>query len=344
MSEASENLKKMMAAHPEIKKLAEQKTAMRDVLISKGFNVELFADKLKNFSEYADMIAALDFSIDSVIEENGYTHDFGDGLTLSRMMKEKLTRNEVLSSMDCYKANDFKDDTLITYLTVKPLSEDMTNFCNGASNLIYVPQLDFSIVKRIDNTFANINPKIYIHDVYELDLTNCTSYKSNGISFCKKLVLKNMRSDCELYQTFAGNMTIESIEGLNVSAAKSTIWNLWGWGSTGTNTAPSRVSLSDDCIIQSANVLCGTEKDPGSPLTKLDKFDAETLYGFCTHAYDWKTNPRGLTKVDGITLINGHKSVNYYNYRFSDAAKTKLAESYPGVDFEKMMEDKGWTY
>ena len=91
-------------------------------------------------------------------------------------------------------------------------------------------------------------------------------------------------------------------------------------------------------------MLCETEKDPGSPLAKLDKFDAETLYGFCTHAYDWKTNPRGLTKVDGITLNNGHKSVNYYNYRFSDAAKTKLAESYPGVDFEKMMEDKGWTY
>lgn len=344
MSEASENLKKMMAAHPEIKKLAEQKTAMRDILISKGFNVELFADKLKNFSEYADMIAAIDFSIDSVIEENGYTHDFGDGLTLSRMMKEKLVRNEVLSSMDCYKANDFKDDTLITYLTVKPLSEDMTNFCYGALNLIYVPQLDFSIVKKISYTLKSINPQIYKHDVYELDLTNCTYYGLNGINFCKKLVLKNMRSDCELYQTFAGNMTIESIDGLNVSAAKSTIWNLWGWLTESANNAPSRVSFSDDCIIQSANVLCETEKDPGSPLQKLDKFDAETLYGFCTHAYDWKTNPRGLTKIDGITLNNGHKSVNYYNYRFSDAAKTKLAESYPGVDFEKMMEDKGWTY
>ena len=188
MSDASENLKKMMAAHPEIKKLADQKTAMRDVLISKGFNVELYADKLKNFSEYADMIAALDFSIDSVIEENGYTHDFGDGLTLSRMMKEKLTRNEVLSRMDCYKANDFKNDTLITYLTVKPLSADMTNFCYGASNLIYVPQLDFSNVKKIDHTFSLINPKKYIHDVYELDLTNCTYYGINGINFCKKIV------------------------------------------------------------------------------------------------------------------------------------------------------------
>lgn len=344
MSEASENLKKMMAAHPEIKKLAEQKTAMRDVLISKGFNVDLYADKLKNFSEYADMIAALDFSIDSVIEENGYTHDFGGGLTLSRMMKEKLVRNEVLSSMDSYKANDFKNDYLITYLTVKPLSEDMTNFCSGAFNLIYVPQLDFSTVKKISGTFNNINPKRYIHDVYELDLTNCTYYGGNDIKFCKKLVLKNMRSDCAMMYTFSDNITIESIEGLNLSAAKSTIWNLWGWRAFITNTAPSRVSLSDDCIIQSANVICDTEKDPGSPFTKLDKFDSETLYGFCVHAYDWKTNPRGLTKVDGITLNNGHKSVNYYNYRFSDAAKTKLAESYPGVDFKKMMEDKGWTY
>lgn len=343
MSEASENLKKMMAAYPEIKKLADQKTAMRDALISKGFNVELFADKLKNFSEYADMIAALDFSIDSVIEENGYTHDFGDGLTLSRMMKEKLVRNEVLSSMDCYKANDFKNDTLITYLTVKPLSADMSNFCYGASNLIYVPQLDFSNVKTISNTFSLINPKRYIHDMYELDLTNCKYYGANGISFCKKLVLKNMRSDCGMMYTFS-NKRIESIEGLNVSAATSTIWDLWGWVSTGTNNAPSRVSLSDDCIIRSANVLCETEKDPGSPLKKLDKFDAETLYGFCTHAYDWKTNPRGLTKFGGITLNNGHNSVNYYNFRFSDAAKTKLAESYPGVDFKKMMEDKGWTY
>ena len=91
-------------------------------------------------------------------------------------------------------------------------------------------------------------------------------------------------------------------------------------------------------------MVCDTVEDPGSPLTKLDKFDAETLYGFCAHAYDWKTNPDVLTKSDWITLDNGTKSANYYNFRFSDAAKTKLEEAYPGVDFNKMMEDKGWTY
>lgn len=344
MSEASENLKRMMAAHPEIKKLAEQKVAMRQALIDKGFREELYEEKLKDFTCYADMISALEFSIDTIINENGYNHDFGGGLTLSRMMKEQFSSNEMLAKIKIYKAKDFENNLNILYLTEKPLSDDMTSFCNGALNLLYVPQLDFSNVKKIDNTLYLINPLVYTHDIYELDLMNCTYYGINGIKFCNKLVLKNMRGDCTLYSTFANNKEIKIIEGLNVSSAKSTILNLWGWSTGSVKNTPSKVILSDDCVIRSANVVSDTELDPGAPCTNLDIFDAETLYGFCVHAYDWERNPNSFKKVDRVYLQNGKTSVNYYNYRFSEEAKAKLEGAYPDVDFKTMMEDKGWTY
>lgn len=336
MAEASENLQAVMARHPEIKKLAEQKEAMRQALISKGID----ADNVTDFERYADILKTFNFSIDSTIESNGYTYNVGtdeEPVTLSSMMAKDLKYNAILKDKTAYTANDFKGDTSITYLNVKPMSGSLAGFCNGATGLKYVPQLDFSEVTNLTYAFYGTT-RLFVHDEYTVDLAKCGTMNYSQWWFAKKLILKNMSSTCSCEQLFYTNTVVESAVGLNVSYASARINVLF----VGANNL-THVEFSDDCVIRCANVLSNEYKEPTTTTTLFDKFDAETLYAMCTHAYDWTTNPRGYAKIAGAQSNDGY-CTNYYNYHFSDTAKAKLEAAYPEVDFTTLMEDKGWQY
>ncbi len=334
MAEASDNLKAVMARHPEIKKLAEQKEAMRQALIAKGVD----ESSLDDFSKYADILGAFSFSIDSTIEANGFTHNAGtenEPVTLSTILAERLKACAELSNKEVYSANDFKEDTNIMYLTEKPLASDMSYFCYNACNLMYIPQLDFSNVKTISNIFST--KILCLLDEYTLDLASCAGFYYPKLNFTKKLIIKNMQNNCSFDALFYQNTTTESVIGINFSAGKLRT-NVFFAGAS----RLSHIEQSEDSVIRCANVLSSRFAEPSSD-SLFSQFDAETLYGFCSHAYDWTTNPREYTKVDG-GYIDGAYATNYYNFRFNDAAKEKLESAYPDVDFKEMMEAKGWGY
>lgn len=340
MAEASENLKKQMAAHPEIAKLAEQKLAMRAALIKAGVDEESATD----FTKYADLLRSLGFSIDSTIEANGYTYNYGteeSPITLSSCMADMLKANEALATMESYKARDFYNDANIMYLTVKPLSSDMSYFCVGAKNLRHVPQLDFSGSKDLQRIFnGTTSSNFYIHDEYTVDLASCSNISLCSFDFTKKLIIKNMQNDCKMDMFGYSWSNVESIEGINLSANTVRVHVFVRRDKT---ICVPHIEQSDDSVIRCANVVTTLYDEPTEADSTLDQFDDETLYGFCTHAYDWTTNPRIYTKIAGGTSNNSY-CTNYYCYHFSDAVKARLAAAYPDVDFTKMMEDKGWTY
>lgn len=345
MAEASENLKKQMAAHPEIAKLAEQKLAMRAALIKAGVD----EDSATDFTKYADLLRSLGFSIDSTIEANGYTYNYGteeNPVTLSSCMADMLKTNEVLATMESYKARDFYNDTNIMYLTVKPLSSDMSHFCHGASNLRYVPKgLDFSGVKSLSYAFytsTSSAKQAYMYEEYTIDLASCTNISLFYFPYTKKLIFKNHRNDCNIAMFGYQWVNLNSLVGFNFSSASIRI-NAFCRTNTAEQVNCKHIEQSDDSVIRCANVVSTLFDEPTTD-TVLDQFDDETLYGFCTHAYDWTTNPREYTKIDGATSDNNRYCTNYYCYHFSDAVKARLAAAYPDVDFTKMMEDKGWTY
>ena len=336
MAEASENLLQVMERHPEIKRLAAQKEAMRQALIAKGID----ASNVTDFEKYAEILKTFGFSIDSTIESNGYTYNTGtdeEPVTLSSMMAKDLKYNATLKDKTAYTANDFKGDTSITYLNVKPMPGSLARFCNGATGLKYVPQLDFSEVTSLLYAFYGTS-RMYVHDEYTVDLAKCSTISMSRWNFAKRLILKNMSKSCNCDQLLYMNTAIESVEGLNVSCAITRINVLFN----GANNL-THVGFTDDCIIRCANILSNEYKEPTTATTLFDKFDAETLYAMCTHAYDWTTNPNGYTKITGAQSDDGF-CTNYYNYHFSDTAKAKLETAYPEVDFTTLMEGKGWQY
>lgn len=339
MAEASENLKKVMEAMPAVKDLADKKEAMRQALIAKGID----EGNLDDFTKYANILKSFNFSIDSTIETNGYTKNFGtddEPMTLSSIMAEELKHNAVLKDKTEYKAYDFNGDDLITYLTVKPINGSLAYFCTNATSLLYVPQLDFSKCTSLNWAFSGCNyNNMILHDEYTVDLSNCESLVYTQFPFTKKLIIKNMRDDCPVSQTFYYNITIESIEGLNLTYHTGRVNVLFIGASKLTH-----IGFAEGSVIRAANVVSNLYDEPTADETQWDKYDAETLYNLCNHAYDWTTNPNSYTKITGIVSDGGTLATNYYNYHFSATAKAKLEEAYPDVDFTKMMEDKGWQY
>ncbi len=338
MAEASENLKKVMAAIPEIKDLADKKEAMRQALLAKGID----ESNLDDFTKYADILKSFNFSIDSAIETNGYTKNFGtddEPMTLSSIIAEELKHNAVLKDMTEYKAYDFNNDSLITYLTVKPINGSLTYFCNGATSLLYVPKLDFSKCTSLGFAFYGVGCKFY-HDEYTVDLAKCSNVTwSRALEFGKKIIIKNMDNISDVSGLWYQNSLVERIEGLNLS-------KITGRTHVFLEAAPSitHIDFAKGSVIRCANVMSCLPKEPSNPTTKFDNYDAETLYNLCDHAYDWNTNPDNYTKIETEYKSYDYTCLNYYNYHFSDTAKARLEAAYPDVDFTKMMEDKGWQY
>lgn len=338
MAEASENLKKVMGAMPAVKDLADKKEAMRQALIAKGID----EGNLDDFTKYAGTLKSFNFSIDSTIETNGYTKNFGtddEPMNLSSIMAEELKHNAVLKDKTEYKANDFNGDNLITYLTVKPINGSLAGFCQDATSLLYVPQLDFSKCTSLYFAFFGATPKI-IHDEYTLDLVKCTNIAwSNVCKFTKKLIIKNMNNIADISNMFCDNQNIEWIEGLNLSKI-----NVRSHVFLDNTPNLTHIGFAEGSVIRCANTITGNAKEPSDDSTMFNKYDAETLYALCEHAYDWTTNPDGYTKIETEYSNYVYNCLNYYNYHFSATAKAKLEEAYPDVDFTKMMEDKGWQY
>lgn len=335
MAEASDNLKAVMARHPEIKKLAEQKEAMRQALIAKGISEE----SLDDFSKYADILGAFSFSIDSTIEANNYTYNFGtedEPVTLSNMYADFIDYNRCLSDIEIYTSGNFKNDNNILYLTEKPLASNMDYFCYEANNLLYIPQFDFSNVTSLQYAFTN-NSNCLL-DEYILDLKLCNKLAYSQFGFTKKVIFKNMSDSCSLTGLFLNNTKTTSVIGINFTALTTMVKLLF----TGA-TNLTHIEQDDNSVILCANALSGKTEAPSSEDTLFDNFDTETLYGFCIHAYDWENNPRNYTKIDNYIVDNSLCS-NYYDFHFSDSVKTRLSAGYPEVDFSSIMAAKGWTY
>lgn len=340
MAAASELLKRVMNAYPQIKKLSEQKLAMEDALRKKGFTDENTNGGLSDMKAYAEMIAQLNFSIDYVIEENGFTHDFGDGVTLSTIVSGVLDHHKCLADMTEYKSYDFKGDSKIMYLTKKPITS-CVQFCAGASNLLFLPRLDFSKVTYYNASLTSAHPKRYIYDEYEMDCSSLLQLHSTVPRFAKTLIFKNMGNNVNFWHPFNDCAVIKSMKGLNVSGMKQNLWEPWGG-----NVIP-HIEFAEGSYIRYGTILTNhyiSDKTNTDKFTIYDKFDDETLRDFCEHAYDWKTNPENLTDVEYGTGNNGAKMYNFKSYRFTDGVKTRLATTYPNIDFQKMMEDKGWTW
>lgn len=336
MAEASDNLKAVMARHPEIKKLAEQKEAMRQALIAKGIS----EDSLDDFTKYTDILNAFSFSIDSTIEANNYTYNFGtedEPINLSSLLADLFDYSRCLADKGSYKSGDFKNDNDILYLTQKPLASNMDYFCYEANGLLYIPQLDFSNVTSANRIFSN-NSNCLL-DEYTFDLSSCINFTYPNLGFAKKIIFKNMGNTCAINALFYNNEKTEVVTGVNFSNP-TTRSNVMLAGATNL----THIEQCDDSVIRCANVLSSCYDEPSSADTTFDKFDAETLYGFCTHAYNWETNPRNYTRINGANSDGNRYCTNYYNYHLSDTAKSKLSEAYPDVDFSSMMEEKGWIY
>ena len=340
MAAASELLKRVMNAYPQIKKFAAQKLSMEAALREKGFT----EDKgyiMSDMNEYANLIAQLNFSIDYVIQENGFTHDFGDGVTLSTILSGVLDHHKCLADMTEYKSYDFKEDKKIMYLTKKPVAS-CVQFCFNAPNLLFLPRFDFSKVTAYHESLTSANPARYIYDEYEMDCSSLKELYSTVPRFAKTLIFKNMGNNVNFWHPFNGTSVIKSMKGLNISGMKQNLWSPWG----GSNVIP-HIEFAEGSYIRYGTILIDhyiSDKTNTDKFTIYDKFDDETLRDFCEHAYDWKTNPENLTDVEYGTGNNGAKMYNFKSYRFTDGVKTRLATTYPNIDFQKMMEDKGWTW
>lgn len=359
MAQASEHLLEMMDKYPEVKRLADNKVALRQALLDKGFTEE----QVEDMSGYADLLKTLDFSIDQVIEQNGYTHNFGteeNPVTLSSVLADELSFHETaMPSITEYGngENQFYKEGRLTYLAVKPCVGDMYKFCFGASHLQFIPQMDWSKVTKISTTFGN-NAKqtMYVHDTYTIDCSSMTAINALAANFTRELVFTNMSDTCSTGNLLNGTrinpditkfLTLESVVGLNLSAMTV---NGLSYNANYANNVNSQIycvphiELAEGSIIRTANVITGKYSDPGKEDTTTDGWDTETLYGFLTHAYDWTTNPRGLDKPE--TAKDAHNAVVtlYYNYRLTTAAKARLEAAYPDVDFTTLMSSKGWEY
>lgn len=340
MAQASELLKRVIDAYPTIKKLSEQKLAMEAALRKKGFTDENTNYGLSDMKGYAEMIAKLNFSIDYAINENGFTHDFGDGVTLSTMLAEILEYHKVLSNIREYDRGVFVNNKKIMYLTKKPV-KDCFHFCWEVPNLLFVPRLDFSRCTIIDYTLVLTNKNRYIYDEYEIDCSSLTSVKNAIPRLAKNIVFKNMGDNVTFTTPFNGLSFMESIKGLNISYMKQNMVTPWN------GTVVPHLEFADGSYIRYGTILIDnyiTDPSNNSKFTLYDEFDDSTLRDLCEHAYDWKTNPNNLTDVNSVTLSGGKVVYNFKSYRFTDTAKARLAAAYPSIDFQKMMEDKGWTW
>lgn len=341
MAAPSELLKALLAKFPELARLATLKTDLWAAMRSKGLNVDD-----PNMDTWAAKAYLLRMSLDAIINANGYTHNFGtdaEPLSLSKALTEQVNYRSVLAETDAYSANQFREDSTLLFLNSKPFaSSNIDYFCAYAANLAYVPpDLDFSNARRLYYTFwgCKFNFMEPIYDTYTVDFSNVTQLQYSPLGFTKHLIIENMPDTCTLiYQSISTNNT--SIDGLNLSGIEVYPWpNLsYGIGSLRTLT---HIGFKEGSIIRYADVIYSTSSKPSAPITY--NFDVETLYGMCVHAYDWATNPRGLTWADYHTN-SGNKETHYLDYFFSDTNKADLEAAYPDVDFTTLMTSKGWNY
>ena len=336
MAAASDFLKRMCVKYPILDKIRQIKNRLWQAMSDKGLN------PTESMDEWPATLNNLKLSIDSIIEKNGYTHNFGteaEPFSLATVLKEQFEYGQTLAESEVYSSNQFRNDSKLLYLTEKPLSADMSYFCHDASALSYIPQLDFSNVKKLYYTFNNTRMQ-YIEPIYEtytVDFSSLTSWQYSPFGFTRHLNILNMNDNCYMYQTFMDST--ESIDGLNMSGM-----NIFPWPMGGTQHFRNRkhIGFKDGSIIRYADVIACTLKEPTTPINY--KWDVETLYGMCVCAYDWTTNPRNLTFAEYHLASGSNKEYHYLNYHFSDGNKAALEAAYPDVDFKTLMEAKGWTY
>lgn len=147
MATASDFLKRMCVKYPILDKIRQIKNRLWQVMSDKGLN------PTESMDEWSATLNNLKLSIDSIIEKNGYTYNFGteaEPFSLSSVLKEQFEYGKTLAETELYSSYQFRNDSKLLYLTEKPLSADMSYFCNDASALSYIPQLDFSNVKKTE--------------------------------------------------------------------------------------------------------------------------------------------------------------------------------------------------
>lgn len=342
MSEASSLLKRVMEAYPEVAKLAKQKADMVKALREKGWP----ASQTVTPTDIGLCLSAMQYAIEDAIEENKYTHDFGtedSPLTLTSLLSEAVEWGVTNGPMkQAYLDKVFvpvDEYTIFSFVPFVPsglLSSTLNHaFENLYGLLFFAPQVSFSEVSTIKNSFT---VPAYLPETYTINCKKLTTVIDSPARLGKKLILTNMKKNSRL--TLQNSWRdYESIVGLNLSGVSNPA-NLKSNfdGTSGMN--PKHIEFASGSYIQYGNVLINGESISEPDTYKCPYFqdmDAETLYTILDHAYNWTTNVDGLKR----STDTGARTRSFF---YDDTTKSKLEAAYPGVDFTKMMEDKGWTY
>lgn len=117
MAAASDFLKRMCVKYPILDKIRQIKNRLWQAISDKGLN------PTESMSEWLVLLKLLKLSIDSIIEKNGYTHNFGteaELFSLASVLKEQFEYGKILAESEVYSSYQFHNDTKLLYLTKKP--------------------------------------------------------------------------------------------------------------------------------------------------------------------------------------------------------------------------------
>lgn len=287
------------------------------------------------------------WSIDKLIEDNGYTTEYdapgGGKVTLASALMDDI--NYVAATLRAAGVTEysmpgvFQNDKQAVFLPDLPLSGDLDYFCYGAARLRWIPRMDFSKVTRMRNAFNGSGVSgVALYDEYEVDLSSCTTIDYTNLDFARRIVFKNMGDKCRASQLFNGHKVVTEVEGFNMTPYKSHANVLLNFA-----TPPRRVIITGTLWSVSA-LRSKMVSEPEGEDAWWDSLDDESLRNLVKRAYDWEKNPEGATKVE---YVNGPNNSNerfytYYNFHFSASVKARLASAYPGEDLAAELEAKGW--
>lgn len=316
------------------------KARMESALLGAGASSAKAAD----WDLYPGLFEVFSWSIDKLIEDNGYTTGYetpSGTVTLASALRDDIAY--VASTLraagvtEYNKAKIFYNDKRALFLPDLPLSGAIDYFCNGAARLRWLPRLDFSKVTSMTFSFNNCGLNgTALYDEYEIDLSSCAKINYCTLDFARKIVFKNMGDACQTAQLFNVHKAVTQVEGMNMTYHKAHTNALFS------GTSLTRLVITGT-LWSVSSIRSSLIVEPDGDDTWFDKLDDESLHSIVKCAYDWETNPEGATKVEYVLSPNGAaRYYTYYNFHFSASVKERLAAAYPGEDLESELAAKGW--
>lgn len=318
------------------------KARMESALLGAGVP----AAKAAAWDGWPSLFDTFGWSIDALIEDNGYGTEYPDGdggtVSLASALKEDIeyvaATLRAAGVTEYSKQQIFYNDKRVLFLPDLPLSGQLDYFCNGASRLRWIPRMDFSKVTMMRNAFnsSGVAGKA-LYDEYEIDLSSCKSIDYSSLDFARKIVFKNMGDACRASQLFNGHKVVTEVEGFNMTPYKAHANALLNFSSTVTRL------VITGTLWSVSSLRSGKYSEPEGEDSWWERLDDESLHTIVKSAYDWEANPEGATKVEYVLGPNGaEKFYTYYNFHFPASVKERLAAAYPDEDLEAELAAKGW--